>query len=166
MTLNKFRMRVAGWFILLALKISALFRPVPKDVSEGGDSTTTKSLRIETDVETPLSPGQLALLLRNLAKDSLHAETLLALAEGVEGARPAPNGTRGSIVLGGDDMKMLPDTVARTMADLYAQTRHVTREPGNLVEIVLSVVVTSNATDRDPFPVTELSITHTRDDNS
>lgn len=46
MTLNKFRMRVAGWFILLALKISALFRPVPKDVSTGGDSTTTKSLRI------------------------------------------------------------------------------------------------------------------------
>lgn len=163
MSLTKFRMRVAGWFILLALKISALFRPVPKDVSEG--TTSNNTLRIETDVETTLSPGQLAVLLRNLAKDSLHAPTLLALADGVEGARPAPEGTRGSIVLRGDDMKMLPDTVARTVADLYAQTRHVTREPGNLVEIMLSVVVTSNATTVDPFPVTELSIGITRDES-
>lgn len=155
MNLNKIRRRLAGWFILLALKISALFRPTPKP--EGGGVPST-SLRIETDVETTLSPGQFAQLLRNLAKDSLHAATLLALADGVEKARPAPDGTRGSIVLKGEDMKMLPDTIAKTVADLYAGTRHVTREPGNLVEIVLSVVVTSNATTVDPFPVTELTI--------
>lgn len=155
MNFDKIRRRVAGLFIILALKISALFRPVPKVEGEG---TPSKSLRIETDVETTLSPGQLGLLLRNLAKDSAHAETLLSLADGVEKARPAPDGTRGSIVLRGEDMRMLPDTIAKTVADLYAGTRHVTREPGNLVEIVLSVVVTSNATDRDPFPVTELTI--------
>ena len=160
--INKLRMRLAGLFIVLALKVSAMFRPVPKAESDGAK---INSLRIETDVETTLSPGQLAVLLRNLAVGHAHAATLLALAEGVEGARPAPDGTRGSIVLKGDDMKMLPDTIARTMADLYAQTRHVTREPGNLVEIALSVVVSSNATTVDPFPLTELTITTTRDES-
>lgn len=155
MNLNKIRMRIAGWFILLALKISSLFRPVPKLEGEGVPST---SLRIETDVETTLSPGQLALLLRNLAKDSDHAATLIALAEGVEKARPAPDGTRGTLVSRGEDMKMLPDVIAKMALDVYEGTRRVTREPGNLVEVLLSVVVTSNATTVDPFPVTGLSI--------
>lgn len=159
MNLTKLRIRIAGWFILMALKVSRMFRAVPKDKV----STATNTLRIEANLETPLSPGQLAVLLRNLAVDHAHAPTLLALADGVEGARPAPEGTRGSIILAGDDMVMLPETVARMAGDLHNQTRELTREPGNLVEILLSVVVTSNATTVDRFPVTELTF-NTKDE--
>ena len=80
------------------------------------------------------------------------------LEHGVEKARPAPDGTRGSIVLKGEDMKMLPDVIAKMVLDVYEGTRRVTREPGNLVEVVLSTVVTSNATTVDPFPITGLAI--------
>lgn len=157
--MSKLPVRIANWFVLMALKISTLFKPIPK--STGGDSTT-KTLRVEADVETPLTPGQIAVLLRNLAKDNLHAMTLLSLAEAIEGgSRIAPEGTRGSFVMYGDDMKMDPEASAKALTHLYEQTRRVTREPGNLVEIMVSVVVTSNATTVDPVPITGLSIEYT-----
>lgn len=161
MNLNKIRMRVAGWFILLALKISSLFRPVSKEekaLSQPGDEP--KSLRIETDLKTHLTPKEIALVLRNAAMGPMaNRQVLLDLATCIEeDSRIAPNGTRGTLVSRGEDMKMLPDVIAKMVLDVYEGTRRVTREPGNLVEVVLSTVVTSNATTVDPFPITGLAI--------
>ncbi len=161
MNLNKIRIRIAGWFIIQALKISSLFRPVTKEEKVLNLSgTQPKKLRIETDLETHLTPKEIALVLRNAALGPMaNRQVLLDLAAGIEeDTRTAPNGTRGTLVSRGEDMKMLPDVIAKMALDVYEGTRRVTREPGNLVEVLLSVVVTSNATTVDPFPVTGLSI--------
>lgn len=148
------RTRIVGAFIRAALWASRFAGP---RVAKIGPAPTR--LRIEADIETPLPGPQIATLLRRLADGDAHWETLLALAEGIEeNHRPAPDGTRGSIVCTGEAMTIDSDDVGRMAAALYAKTRRVTREPGELVEIQLSVVVTSLATTRDAMPLTSLSI--------
>ena len=60
MNLTKLRIRIAGWFILMALKVSRMFRAVPKDKV----STATNTLRIEANLET------IGARLRTLASDA------------------------------------------------------------------------------------------------
>jgi hypothetical protein len=157
MNIDKIRLRIAGWFILLALKVSALFRPVPK--VDG--AATPKALRIEADVETTLSPGQIAMLLRNLARGNAHAPTLMALAEGIEGSRPANLGTRGTLLLEGEGITTDGGKIAGAIEGMIHRTRGLTREPGEILELQISVVVEDKSTTVDPFPVTTLSVQHT-----
>lgn len=148
------RTRLVGAFIRAALWASRFAGP---RVEKTGPAPMR--LRIETDIETPLSGPQLAALLRRLATGDAHARTLLALAEGIEeNHRPAPDGTRGTLLNEGTAMVMDADAVGRMAEVLYRQTRRVTRDPGELVEIQLSVVVTSLATTVEAMPLTSLSI--------
>ena len=162
---TKLQHRIAGAFIRLALWISTLIKPTPAPAGEGKVHTT---LRIEADVETPLTGKQIAALLRRVSEHMTVSPTeqgaLLSLAEGfMENCRVPAEGTRGSLLLTGDNMNYDPEIVLETLDHMVQNTRRVTREGGNLVELKIEAVIHSNATTVDAFPLTTFEHTFTND---